>query len=103
MRCETCQDPATVHIEVIGMHFCQSCLEKIDKKIADMKYYRSEYCYCPNCFRPLEYGVSPPCMYVVKCSMIHCLYYNDPSVGESLPEAVQNFRLKVNPKDVVKA
>lgn len=33
-RCETCQETATVHIEAIGCHFCESCLKKIDERIA---------------------------------------------------------------------
>jgi hypothetical protein len=35
-RCETCQEMATVHVKVIGMHFCQSCVTKIDARIAEM-------------------------------------------------------------------
>lgn len=35
-KCETCQNEATVHIEVIGCHFCASCLTKIDARIAEM-------------------------------------------------------------------
>jgi hypothetical protein len=35
-RCETCQELATVHIGVIGVHFCASCLEKIDQRIKEI-------------------------------------------------------------------
>lgn len=35
-KCETCGEEATVHIQVINLHFCQPCLEKIDKRIAEI-------------------------------------------------------------------
>lgn len=35
-RCETCLHPATVHIDALGMHFCKSCLDKIDEKLRAM-------------------------------------------------------------------
>lgn len=34
--CETCPNTATVHIKSVGLHFCQSCIEKIDEKIRTM-------------------------------------------------------------------
>lgn len=35
-RCETCQNPGTVHIEAVGWHFCPQCLEKVDARIAEL-------------------------------------------------------------------
>lgn len=66
-----------------------------------MKYYKSEYHNCPNCFRPLLWSVGGVA-YKVKCPMFYCLYYNDPILGDSLQDAVDRFRLRVNPKDPVK-
>lgn len=36
MRCETCQQQATVHIDPVGWHFCESCLAKINQKLESM-------------------------------------------------------------------
>lgn len=36
MRCETCQEEAPLFIEVIGCYFCESCLKKIDNRIAEI-------------------------------------------------------------------
>ena len=35
-RCETCREEGTIHIKPIGCHFCQSCLTKIDARIAEI-------------------------------------------------------------------
>jgi hypothetical protein len=35
-RCQTCQEAGTIHIKEIGMHFCESCLSKIDERIKAM-------------------------------------------------------------------
>lgn len=32
-KCETCQSEATIHVEAIGCHFCESCVAKIDARI----------------------------------------------------------------------
>lgn len=34
--CATCQNVATVNIEEIGLHFCASCLAKIDARIKEL-------------------------------------------------------------------
>lgn len=35
-RCKTCDEPATVHIKEVGLYFCDSCLKKIDARIAQI-------------------------------------------------------------------
>jgi len=32
MKCRTCQAEATVHIEVLALHLCATCLEAIDAR-----------------------------------------------------------------------
>lgn len=32
-KCDTCQEAATVHVDAIGCHFCESCVAKIDARI----------------------------------------------------------------------
>lgn len=32
-RCETCQSQATIHVPVIGCHFCARCLDEINAKL----------------------------------------------------------------------
>jgi hypothetical protein len=36
MKCETCQEEATIYDEVLGCHFCASCLKKIDERVAEI-------------------------------------------------------------------
>lgn len=33
MKCNTCQNEATFHIELLDAHLCQSCLTKIDARL----------------------------------------------------------------------
>lgn len=51
MRCETCQEEATIHVEEIGCHFCESCLQKIDARIAEINHAkdRGEKPTCYEC------------------------------------------------------
>ena len=37
MKCATCQNEATVHIEAVGIYLCASCLAKVDARIAQLK------------------------------------------------------------------
>ena len=36
MKCETCQSEATIHIKMIGLHFCALCVQKIDARISQI-------------------------------------------------------------------
>jgi hypothetical protein len=45
MKCETCQEEATIHVEVLNMHFCKSCLDKLDKRIHEINAHP----FCNEC------------------------------------------------------
>lgn len=36
MKCETCQNDATVHVPVIDVLLCESCRQKIDYRIQEL-------------------------------------------------------------------
>ena len=39
MGCATCQSEATVHVDAIGCHFCEPCLNKLDARIEELNKY----------------------------------------------------------------
>lgn len=48
-RCEACQNEGTIHIEAIALYLCESCLKKIDERIAEINAGAKPI--CPDCIR----------------------------------------------------
>lgn len=38
MKCETCQNEASIHVVAIDCHFCKRCLHRIDIRIGEINH-----------------------------------------------------------------
>lgn len=72
MKCATCQEEGTVHIKVIGVHLCESCLKKIDQRFKEC--YAAKPCNTCNglgAVNPRQMSASelPDCMPCPTCAV----------------------------------
>lgn len=101
MKCKTCQEEATVHIDVIGCHFCESCLAKIDARLQQINFGLCQECGGTTCvdsggFTPWGSPISIPCPSchmpeLKECATIGASWKLDSSLEKRFPITAENI------------
>lgn len=67
-----------------------------------VKFYKSNYYNCPNCFMALEWRPAPGGGYNVQCRTYYCAWFHDMFHGDTLLEAHVALREVVNVPEIAR-